>query len=316
MLITSGIVLMLTSIAFFWYQWYTSRQSLILNVTTLSTVVADNSTAALAFQNPKDARQVLNALKAETTIRRAVLYDVQGNAFAVYPEDSPIPTKKLTNLTAPAGNRNDGDLLIVYQPVIEAKTRYGTLVINADLRVIYERLRNFANIVLFILLFSFLAALLLSAILQNSISYPVLSLAQAAKKVSQYQDYAVRVQKQGDDELGMLTQTFNEMLARIQESDAGLRKAIDEKDVLIQEVHHRVKNNLQVILSLFDLQTRFMSRDNALEVFQDCKARIRSMSLVHEMLYGSSDLTKIDYRDYVRQLVADVTESFHPQPNQ
>jgi two-component sensor histidine kinase len=170
--------------------------------------------------------------------------------------------------------------------------------------------------VVMIFLASFFAAFVLSTLLTQSISVPVQSLAKAARQVSEKHDYSVRVKKGGNDELGMLTQTFNEMLSRIEESDAGLRKAIGEKDVLIQEVHHRVKNNLQVILSLFDMQARHVNNADALEVFQDCKARIRSMSLVHEMLYGSSDLSKIDFRQYVKKLAEDLTSSYFPMDRQ
>jgi two-component sensor histidine kinase len=170
--------------------------------------------------------------------------------------------------------------------------------------------------VILIFLLSLFAAFLLSTILTQSISTPVQSLAKAAQLVSENRDYAVRVPKRGNDELGMLTQTFNEMLSKIEESDSGLRKAIGEKDVLIQEVHHRVKNNLQVILSLFDMQARHVDNADALEVFRDCKARIRSMSLVHEMLYGSSDLSKIDFKQYVEKLADDLSTSYQPLDRQ
>jgi two-component sensor histidine kinase len=172
--------------------------------------------------------------------------------------------------------------------------------------------KNYLEIVLLIFLMSFFAAFILSTFLTQSISNPVQSLARAARVVSEKRDFAIRVPKTSNDELGMLTQTFNEMLSRIEESDAGLRKAIGEKDVLIQEVHHRVKNNLQVILSLFDMQARQVDNPDALEVFQDCKARIRSMALVHEMLYGSSDLSKIDFRQYVKKLTEDLAMSYMP----
>ena len=307
---TSGIVLLLTGVAFISYEWITFRRALVQNVTTLAKVVADNSTAALAFRSPADAREVLKALQAEKTITAAVLYDHDGEVFAFYPDN--LSPKLFVDNPQSDGYKFQEQDLVLYQPVIEGKERYGTLFMRANLGVIYKSVRDYAEIVFMIFLVSFLAAFLLSTVLTQSISVPVQSLAKAAKQVSENRDYAVRVPKASNDELGMLTQTFNEMLSRIEESDTGLRKAIGEKDVLIQEVHHRVKNNLQVILSLFDMQSRQIDNEEALEVFQDCKARIRSMSLVHELLYGSSDLSKIDFRQYVKKLADDLTTSYLP----
>jgi two-component sensor histidine kinase len=307
---TSGIVLLLTGVAFVSYEWITFRRALVQNVTTLAQVVAANSTAALAFRSPADAREVLNALEAEETITAAVLYDHDGEIFAFYPDN--LNPRLFPEHPGQDGHVFEAQNLIVFEPVIQGKERYGTLFFRASLRVIYNSVRNYAEIVLMIFLISFFAAFILSTFLTQSISVPVQSLAKAARKVSENNDYAVRVPKVSNDELGMLTQTFNEMLAKIEESDSGLRKAIGEKDVLIQEVHHRVKNNLQVILSLFDMQARHLDNPEALEVFQDCKARIRSMSLVHELLYGSSDLSKIDFRQYIQKLAADLAASYFP----
>lgn len=307
---TSGIVLLLTAVAFISYEWITFRRGLVVNVTTLARVVADNSTAALAFRSPADAREVLNALKAEKTIIAAVLYDHDGELFAFYPDN--LKPDLFPDKPPADGYRFQESHLIVVQPVIESQERYGTLFIRASLGLIYQSLWNYAKIVILISLLSLFAAFLLSTILTQSISTPVQSLAKAAQLVSEHRDYGVRVPRPGNDELGMLTQTFNEMLSKIEESDSGLRKAIGEKDVLIQEVHHRVKNNLQVILSLFDMQARHVDNAAALEVFRDCKARIRSMSLVHEMLYGSSDLSKIDFKLYVERLADDLSNSYQP----
>src|SRR6185503_11438194 len=84
---TSGVVLLLTSVAFISYEWLTFRRGLQESITTLAQVVADNSTAALAFRSPSDAREVLSALKAEKAIIGAVLYDQNGRVFAFYPDD-------------------------------------------------------------------------------------------------------------------------------------------------------------------------------------------------------------------------------------
>lgn len=78
--------------------------------------------------------------------------------------------------------------------------------------------------------------------------------------------------------------------------------AKEEKEVLLKEIHHRVKNNMQVITSLLSLQASFMEDDDAKAMFRYSQYRINSMAMVHEMLYHSEDLGKIDYGKYLKQL--------------
>jgi two-component sensor histidine kinase len=81
-----------------------------------------------------------------------------------------------------------------------------------------------------------------------------------------------------------------------------LRGALREKEVLLREVHHRVKNNLQVVASLLGLQGRAAGEPRARELFEESAARVSSMAMAHEQLYRSADLSSIDFASYLRQL--------------
>jgi two-component sensor histidine kinase len=98
--------------------------------------------------------------------------------------------------------------------------------------------------------------------------------------------------------------------ARLQESDAELRNSLQEKEVLLKEIHHRVKNNLQIISSLLNLQSRVVSNDQVLGVLRESQDRIRSMALIHERLYSSSDFARIGLREYLRDLVDYLRNSY------
>jgi PAS domain S-box-containing protein len=220
-LVTSGLVLLLTSAAFLAYEVLTFRRTALQQLSTLGQVLAANSTAALAFANPDDAREILAALKAERHIVAATLFDGSGRPFARYPETS------AANATpaAPAadGYRFEHARLLGYQPVIQGDNRrLGTLYLEADLGAMTERLRLYGGIALLVMAGSFLVAYILSLRLQRQVSAPILALAGTAKAVSDRQDYSVRATKLGEDELGLLTDAFNQMLERIQRQNRDL----------------------------------------------------------------------------------------------
>lgn len=86
--------------------------------------------------------------------------------------------------------------------------------------------------------------------------------------------------------------------------------SLKEKEVLLKEIHHRVKNNLQIVSSLLNLQSSYIQDEQALAMFKDSHNRIKSMALIHEKLYRSSDFTKIDLPDYIRSLTSNLFSSY------
>jgi two-component sensor histidine kinase len=93
-------------------------------------------------------------------------------------------------------------------------------------------------------------------------------------------------------------------------SDQELRQSLAEKESLLKEIHHRVKNNLQIVSSLLYLQEDYMKDAKGVEILRESQNRIKSMALIHEQLYGTADLARIDFGRYIKGLAANLFDAF------
>ena len=103
-------------------------------------------------------------------------------------------------------------------------------------------------------------------------------------------------------------------VAERKHAEESLAVSLKEKELLLKEIHHRVKNNLQIISSLLSLQTINTTDINASASLRDTQNRIKSMALIHEKLYRSRDLARIDFKEYVQSLVVSLTRSYTVNP--
>ncbi len=187
----------------------------------LADIVSANSTAALTFNDPYAARELLATLQAKQHITAAFLYSADGKVFATYRRES-----GLKGAAAPA-LRKDGSVfssrrLIEFMSIHSAGQKIGTVALESDLGELSSRLRHFLWVVFGVIVGASLVAVILSSRLQRSILEPIAHLAAVARLVSANKDYAERAVKQSDDDLGQLTDTFNEILAEIQHRDEAL----------------------------------------------------------------------------------------------
>lgn len=102
-------------------------------------------------------------------------------------------------------------------------------------------------------------------------------------------------------------------LAERKRAEAQLETSLKEKTVLLQEIHHRVKNNLQVIISLLNLHSSHIKDSQLHSVLQESQGRIRTMALIHQKLYQSTNLAEINVGDYIRELAADLFRSYQAE---
>lgn len=117
------------------------------------------------------------------------------------------------------------------------------------------------------------------------------------------------------DELGVIASHVCVVrnVSERKQADEALKRSLKEKDVMLKEIHHRVKNNMQVVSSLLSLQARGIADIATRDIFEESRNRVHSMALIHEELYQSKDLSCIDFKEYLQRLLANIAETYHRQ---
>ena len=229
MLLCSGVVLLVTSAAFCAYEFLTFRQSSIQQLQILSRAIASNSTAALAFENADDAASVLTAFKSDPHIVAAALYDTNGKIFATYPQG--VAAERLPS-HAGTGYTFGRSALTGFEPVAEGSKRLGVLFVESNLNAMYSRIKLYALILVLVGGISLSLAYLISRRLQHRLLRPILALVETTKAVAERNDYTVRAAPTGAYEFDLFTDTFNQMLTQIQQSESKLHAQLGRLSLL------------------------------------------------------------------------------------
>src|SRR5659263_664058 len=100
-------------------------------------------------------------------------------------------------------------------------------------------------------------------------------------------------------------------ITKRRQADERIKASLKEKEILLREIHHRVKNNMQIISSLLKLQSKYIENDKYLDLFKESRNMIESMAIIHERLYHSEDLSKINIKEYTRDLVNNLFHAYN-----
>lgn len=124
-----------------------------------------------------------------------------------------------------------------------------------------------------------------------------------------HDELEIRVQER-TSELHRVNQELMGEIAERSRAEEALKVSLREKEVLLREIHHRVKNNLQIVSSILNLQGNYITDRKSLEMFADSQSRIKSIALIHELLYQNEDLAQTNFREYLYSLVTNLMRTY------
>ncbi len=241
-MLISSVVLLLAFAALFWFQAYTLRQQSAHELAVVGEITAHNCAATVMFKDEDTAAQILTGLKAMPQIvsARLELEDGQRLAFFGAARDE----GEMSAAQLRSGFKADGNRILLAQPVLLNGKREGTLYLLADLQAMTsELLRLYGSIFALVLGASLLFVFILSNQFQRFITNPILRLTGTARTVADHHDYSVRAPRHCRDEVGVLTDAFNQMLDQIESQDTALqgaqRELQEQVDALQREINER-----------------------------------------------------------------------------
>jgi signal transduction histidine kinase/ActR/RegA family two-component response regulator len=221
--VASGVGLLLAALGVLAYDLTSLRPRALRDLTAQAELIRINTTPALAFQDPGAATENLATLRAKREIEAAALYTLDGRLFASYVRNpgEPLP------FTGPTqeGHTLANDRLTLTEPVVDQGQRLGWLRLEYHLSPFWTRLPQYGIITGVVLLALLSVAFLLSRLLKSSIIDPLGRLAETSRAVARSKDRQVRAVKTANDEIGHLTDAFNDMLSTIQAREQDLEES-------------------------------------------------------------------------------------------
>ena len=262
-LATTCVALLVAALALVIFESNTYREAAISDVTTQADLLALTSAPALAFDDPVAANENLSMMRVRPNVLAAAVYARDGHVFATYRRGD-ARGGGVPNQPGADGARIIGDRIELFQPIVDRNERVGTVHVVAQYELA-QRLSSYLVILASVLVLSLGVALIVSALLQRTITGPILAVTEVAQRVMDGRDFSLRVKRRTDDEIGTLVDAFNAMLAevgkRAEEIEASnrslqsemverrgaeeaLRAADRRKDEFLATLAHELRNPL------------------------------------------------------------------------
>ena len=250
--ITQAAALLLAGAGFVVFELVNFRQGALEEMTRLEAVIAHNCAVALAEDDRGAGTDTLAGLRAHPQVVSACLYEENGRLYSSYQRNL-TASQQCSPAPYAWGDYDEEDYFVISRPVMRDGEKLGSIVIQADSKRIEDRLKGFATLAVIVVPGILIAAFLLSVRLQRLISEPILHLAETAERVSREKNYSARARKTSNDELGLLVDSFNDMLVQIYRRDQQLQR---HRYSLEEQVNVRTKQLSEMNQELTEAKER------------------------------------------------------------
>jgi signal transduction histidine kinase len=322
---TTLAALVLSASALLVYELLAYRAGWVQDLTTQADLIARSSAPALAFDDAKVAQDNLSPLRLRPQIEAAAVYRIDGRLFAQYAAH-PDAALRVPPAARPEGHRFAGEYLELFHVVEEGGEPLGTVYLRARHDVL-GRLLDYLAILALVMVASLGLAILISSRLQGAVTRPVLEVADVAREVISQRNYARRVPRTSDDEVGVLVDAFNDMLQEVgsrtqelersnrdlsiemeerQKAEEALREGDRRKDQFLATLAHELRNPLAPLANALEIldraQTNPVLAQRARAIMQ---RQLRQMARLIDDLVDVSRITtgKLELRRQTTDLV-------------
>ena len=288
-LASSAAALVLAAAGFLTWDIVQRRREIVADVQVQGRLIADESAAPLFFNDPRVARETLDALEVRPRVEVGCLYTAAGALFEQYVRDAGVRCPA----SPPAQTRYGFSRFEVVTPVTHERERVGTLYVTRELGDLADRLEVGAATLLGLLALAIATAFAVAGRIQRAVTAPLLRLADTAATISETRDYSLRATPASKDEIGAVVRAFNDMLDRIAERDAELSTANRLKDEFLATLSHELRTPLNAVLGwtrvLRSTKVEAATQERALEsIERNARAQAR---LIEDLLEVSRIVT-------------------------
>ncbi|PID59416.1 MAG: hypothetical protein CR986_05965 [Ignavibacteriae bacterium] len=344
------IVIVLLAICSFFINYYFPEKILDekikvlqLNANSSAKMAAYGIAAGIELKNYKPSDSEIKDLVDNTNLKYLIIFKDNSLYYEFNYHLASLNNFKNFNVD------HNQNLLKSHADIVRNGRNIGTLYVGFSTELFYSNFEEvkeyFRNVSLGIFIIGSLMSLLIAKIFTNPLKEFVTSVDKISKG-----DFTEKVTITTNDELGVLANSFNNMLEKISEknlkmdkinkelekrvhdrtgkfedllvslkkenaqrkkAEVKIKRSLNEKEILLKEIHHRVKNNLQIVSSLFFFQTKQINDPQMLDLLRDGQNRVKSMALIHEKLYQSSDLANVDFKEYINKLSNFLFQSYN-----
>lgn len=299
-----------------------AMRSIFDKVESIVRLTASNISSALYFEDLEYVDKMLHIVLLNEDAEYILLTDPTKNTVIGYNDVSPYFSQfKVSGKRSKISD--DKQIISITTPVVVEEEVLGDLYIGFSLQKLNDRIHNSKLVIKYIGLFFMVLGVGLVYTISMRITAPLKDMVIAVSHISKG-DFSARVENKTRDEVGNLAKAFNEMVVNLEvntenlrkeiqirkQTEKGLSTSLNEKEVLLKEVHHRVKNNLQIISSLLSLQLQHIDNQEIRNLFTESQTRVKSMALIHEKLYQDADLARINFNEYLKDLTDELRKTY------